>query len=98
MIAAVSRGLLITRFWYLNYLNPMKAQLTGTTRDGTFLIENGKITKPVANLRAVPAVLDALSRAEMIGRDPMLYPQYSAVMHVPALLIRAFPFVEDTES
>jgi predicted Zn-dependent protease len=98
MIAATERGLLITHFWYLNYLNPMNAQLTGTTRDGTFLIENGKISKPIKNLRATPAVLDVLSRVETIGKDRSVYPQYSAAMYVPALKIAAFPFVEDTES
>ena len=98
MIASTERGLLITHFWYLNYLNPMKAQLTGSTRDGTFLIENGKLAKPVRNMRATPAVLEVLSRVEMIGRERSIYPQYSAAMYVPALKIAAFPFVEDTES
>lgn len=97
MIGATERGLLITHFWYLNYLNPMNAQLTGSTRDGTFLIENGKITSPIRNMRATPAVLEALSRVEMIGRERTIYPQYSAVMFVPALKIAGFPFVEDTD-
>lgn len=98
MIASTPNGILITHFWYLNYLNPMKAQLTGSTRDGTFLIENGKITKPIRNLRATPAVLEVLSRVEMIGKDRVLYPQYAAMMFVPALKIAGFPFIEDTES
>lgn len=98
MVTSTANGILITHFWYLNYLNPMKAQLTGSTRDGTFLIENGKITKPIKNMRATPAVLEVLSRVEMIGRERALYPQYSAMMFVPALKIAAFPFVEDTES
>ena len=98
MLASTERGILITHFWYLNYLNPMNAQLTGSTRDGTFLIENGKITKSIRNMRATPAVLDVLSRVEMMGKDRTLYPQYSAMMFVPALKIAAFPFVEDTES
>lgn len=98
MIASTERGILVTHFWYLNYLNPMKAQLTGSTRDGTFLIENGRIGKPIRNMRATPAVLEVLSRVEMIGRERVLYPQYSAMMFVPPLKIAAFPFVEDTES
>ena len=97
MIASTSRGLLITHFWYLNYLNPMKAQVSGSTRDGTFLIENGAITGPVRNLRATPAILEAFARAEQIGNERVLYPQYSAIMYVPAMKIAAFPFVEDTE-
>ena len=98
MLASTPKGILITHFWYLNYLNPMKAQLTGSTRDGTFLIEDGRVTKPIANLRATPAVLEVLSRVEMIGRERTFYPQYSAMMYVPALKISAFPFVADTES
>jgi predicted Zn-dependent protease len=98
MIASTERGILITHFWYLNYLNPMNAQLTGSTRDGTFLIENGKLTKPLKNMRATPAVLEVLSRVEMISKDRLVYPQYSAAMFVPALKIAGFPFVEDTES
>lgn len=98
MVSSTANGILITHFWYLNYLNPMKAQLTGSTRDGTFLIENGKISKPIKNMRATPAVLEVLSRVELIGKERVLYPQYSAMMFVPALKIAAFPFVEDTES
>jgi PmbA protein len=97
MIASTPRGLLITHFWYINYLNPMKAQVSGSTRDGTFLIENGAITGPVRNLRATPAILEAFARAEQIGRERVLYPQYSVTMFIPAMKIAAFPFVEDTE-
>lgn len=85
MIAATPRGLLITHFWYVNYLNPMKAQVSATTRDGTFLIENGSITQPVQNVRVTPAILEALARVEAIGKERILYPQYSAVMSVPAV-------------
>ncbi|MEW5701495.1 MAG: TldD/PmbA family protein [Candidatus Zixiibacteriota bacterium] len=97
MIASMARGLLITHFWYLNYLNPMKAQVSGSTRDGTFLIANGAIMGPVKNLRATPAILEAFARAEQIGRERVFYPQYSAMMFVPAMKIAGFPFVEDTE-
>ncbi|MNC96093.1 hypothetical protein D3C83_133750 [compost metagenome] len=62
------------------------------------MIENGKLGKPIKNLRATPAVLEVLSRVEMIGKERIVYPQYSAAMFVPALKIAAFPFVEDTES
>ncbi len=97
MIASTSMGLLITHFWYINYLNPMKAQVSGSTRDGTFLIENGAITKPVRNLRATPAILEAFTKADQIGRDRVVYPQYSAAMYVPAMKIAGMTFVEDTE-
>ncbi len=97
MIASTQRGLLITHFWYLNYLNPMRAQVTGSTRDGTFLIANGRVAKPIRNLRATPAILEAFGRVEAISRERVLYPQYSTVMFVPTMKIAAMPFVEDTE-
>lgn len=97
MIGSTTMGLLITHFWYINYLNPMKAQVSGSTRDGTFLIENGAITKPVRNLRATPAILDAFAKADQIGKERIVYPQYSAAMYVPAMKIASMTFVEDTE-
>jgi predicted Zn-dependent protease len=95
MIASTSRGILITHFWYVNYLNPMRAQVTASTRDGTFLIEDGKITKPVQNLRATPAILESLAQVEQIGRDRILYPQYSVVLSVPALKFTSMPLAAD---
>lgn len=95
MIASTSRGILITHFWYVNYLNPMRAQVTASTRDGTFLIEDGKITKPVQNLRATPAILESFAQVEQIGRDRVLYPQYSVVLSVPALKFASMPLAAD---
>jgi predicted Zn-dependent protease len=51
LIASVDRGLLVTRFWYIRMVNPQTVQLTGLTRDGLFLIEEGKVTSPVVNFR-----------------------------------------------
>ncbi|GAB4313546.1 MAG: TldD/PmbA family protein [Candidatus Zixiibacteriota bacterium] len=96
MIRSTTRGLLITHFWYINYLNPMRTQISGSTRDGTFLIENGEITTPVQNMRATPSILESFSNVEMLGLEPAIYPQYSVVMSVPAMKIAAMPIVEDT--
>jgi predicted Zn-dependent protease len=95
MIASTSRGLLVTHFWYVNYLNPMRAQVTASTRDGTFLIENGELSRPVRNLRATPAILESFAQVEQIGRERVLYPQYSTIMYVPAMKIAGMPFLED---
>jgi len=59
LIASTDRGLLVTHFWYIRVVNPQTMQLTGLTRDGLWLIENGKITQPVTNFRfnESPAVL-----------------------------------------
>lgn len=90
MVQSVQRGIYITHFWYINFLNPMATMVTGTTRDGTFLIENGRITKPIRNMRIKQSILEAFSNAEMISRKRELYPQYSVVMLVPAMKINNF--------
>ncbi len=61
MIKSVKRGLLVTRLWYVRVLNPKALNVTGMTRDATFLIENGKIIKPVKNLRFNQSIPDALN-------------------------------------
>ncbi len=69
MIQETKRGIFVTRFHYTNPTEPAKAILTGLTRDGTFLIENGEITKPVMNLRYTDSMLSALKEIPMIGRE-----------------------------
>ena len=51
LIASTEKGILVTRAWYVRYVNPRTLEVTGMTRDGTFLIENGKISHPIKNLR-----------------------------------------------
>ncbi|MFA9289291.1 MAG: TldD/PmbA family protein [Weeksellaceae bacterium] len=60
MISSVKRGLLVTRLWYVRVLNPKTLNVTGMTRDGTFLIEDGKIVKPVKNMRFNQSIPEAL--------------------------------------
>lgn len=67
MLASTERGIWVTRFHYTNIVHPVKAILTGMTRDGTYLIEDGKITRPLKNLRFTQGILEALSNAEMLG-------------------------------
>jgi len=93
MIASTDRGILITRFWYINYMNPMLTQVTGTTRDGTFLIEDGKIKSPVKNMRIGQSILEAFSNVEMMTKDRKLCPQFGVVMYVPAMKITNFAFI-----
>jgi predicted Zn-dependent protease len=69
MIASVDRGILVTRLWYLRQVDPRTELYTGLTRDGTFLIENGKITKAVKNLRFNESPLFLLNNLEMVGRS-----------------------------
>jgi predicted Zn-dependent protease len=69
MIRSVRKGIYVTRFHYINVVEPMKAVLTGMTRDGTFLIEEGEIKSSIKNLRFTESILRALSRVSAISRD-----------------------------
>jgi predicted Zn-dependent protease len=69
MIRSVRKGVYVTRFHYTNVVEPMKAVITGMTRDGTFLIEEGEIKRPIKNLRFTESILKALSRVSAISKD-----------------------------
>lgn len=97
LLAGIGRGLWVTRFHYVNVVHPTKTILTGMTRDGTFLIENGEIARPVHNLRFTQSVLDALSNVEAIGRAPMVLQDELGATSVPAMRIGRFTFTSATE-
>jgi predicted Zn-dependent protease len=104
MVASTERGVYVTRFNYCNIIDPMKVEITGMTRDGTFLIENGKLSKPVKNLRFTESVLKALSNVAAISKDVTLVSEGEGYGHrfatgelVPALKIRGFNFTGATE-
>ena len=94
MIASTRRGVLITRFWYIRGLNPRTMSYTGLTRDGTFLIENGRISRPVNNFRFNQSMVSLLQTVEMLGRPTRVAASenssVSAPIVVPALKIREF--------
>jgi len=92
MIASTKRGVLVTRFHYTNVAHQMSASFTGMTRDGTFLVENGKITKPVKNLRVTQSITEALTDTQMIGRELKLEDGVLA----PALKLGKFRFSSAT--
>ena len=97
LIASIDRGLLVTRFHYTNPVHPKLAIITGMTRDGTFLIENGKVAAPVRNLRFTQSYLDALAGVSAVGRDlRTLRGAFGAVV-VPALQIDSWTFTGTTE-
>lgn len=97
MIKSTAKGVLITHFWYLNFLNPMRTMVTGTTLDGTFLIEDGLISHPIKNMRTNQSILEAFSNIEMISFDRVIYPQYSVLMKVPAMKINNFNLAAEEE-
>jgi predicted Zn-dependent protease len=67
LIKGVKRGVLITRFWYTRFLDPQSILITGLTRDGVFLIENGAITRPVNNFRFNESPVHMLTRCDALG-------------------------------
>ena len=99
MLASTERGIWVTRFHYTNPVHPIKTILTGMTRDGTFLIENGQITRPLKNLRFTQSILEAFSRVEMIGSEIKLVKAGwgNLAICAPAVKLYEFQFTGTTE-
>lgn len=97
MLASIERGVWVSRFWYTRPVHPLKVVVTGMTRDGTFLIEKGRITAPIKNLRFTQSYVDALNEVEAIGREARLLPAIAGHSRVPALHIRRWNFTGATE-
>jgi PmbA protein len=72
MVASVSRGLYVTRFWYVRDVHPLRTVITGMTREGTFLIENGSITRPVKDLRFTQSIVEALANVVHVSPERRL--------------------------
>ncbi|MEN6356033.1 MAG: TldD/PmbA family protein [Armatimonadota bacterium] len=92
MIASTKRGIMMTRFHYANITHLMTAAVSGMTRDGTFLIEDGKIVAPVKNLRFNQSIVEALAKVEMVGKDLILDDGILA----PAIKTGKFTFLSGT--
>jgi predicted Zn-dependent protease len=92
MIAGTQRGLYVTRFWYTRTVHPRDAVITGMTRDGTFLIEGGELTRPVRNLRFTQSYVDALEATEAVGRQVRRVWSEPGIISAPALKLSAFTF------
>jgi len=97
LIAGLDRGLLVTRFHYTNPVHPKLALITGMTRDGTFLVEGGKLVGPVRNLRFTQSYLDALAAVSAVGRERRTLRGFLGTAVVPALRIDSWTFTGTTE-
>jgi predicted Zn-dependent protease len=86
MIASTRRGVLITRFWYIRGLNPRIISYTGLTRDGTFLIENGRITRPVTNFRFNQSLVDMLRNIQMLSPSVRVAASESSSVSTPIVV------------
>jgi predicted Zn-dependent protease len=99
MIRSTPRGVLVTRFWYIRPVDPRTLLFTGLTRDGTFLIEDGKISKPVQNLRFNESPLFMLNNVEMVGRPVRIAgTEAGGNVVLPPLKIREFNFTSISEA
>jgi PmbA protein len=99
MIRSLTRGVLVTRFWYTRVVHPLHVTMTGMTRDGTFLIENGQVTQPIKNMRFTTSYFDALKNTRQIGRDTKLVREewMGRTFRAPAILVDGFNFTGVTQ-
>jgi predicted Zn-dependent protease len=93
LIKSTTRGILVTRLWYLRQVDPRTVLYTGLTRDGTFLIENGKVTKAVKNLRFNESPLFLLNNIEALGQTARVAgTEAGGDVVMPVLKVRDFNF------
>jgi predicted Zn-dependent protease len=97
LVASVERGLLVTRFFYIRTVNPQTLQMTGLTRDGLFLIENGKITSPVVNFRFNESPVRMLQNTIGMGKAVRTRGMEDGMV-TPPLVVKDFPFTSISDA
>jgi predicted Zn-dependent protease len=97
MIAGTDRGILITRLWYIREVDPYEKIVTGMTRDGTFLVEDGKVKHGVLNFRFNQSLIEMLNNVHAIGKAVRASGEEAFDMVVPAMKIQGFNFTEVTK-
>ncbi|MGZ9276850.1 MAG: TldD/PmbA family protein [Candidatus Limnocylindrales bacterium] len=97
LIAGLDRGLLVTRFHYTNSVHPKLAIITGMTRDGTFLVEDGRIVGPVRNLRYTQSYLDAMAATVAVASQRKTLKGFLGGVVVPAIRVEGWTFTGTTE-
>ncbi len=99
MIGATERGILVTRLWYLREVDPRTILYTGLTRDGTFLIEEGRIARSISNLRFNESPLFMLNNLEMLGASERIAgTEAGGAVAMPAMKVRDFNFTSLSEA
>ena len=96
MIAGTERGVLITRLWYIREVDPYEKILTGMTRDGTFLVEGGKVRHGIRNFRFNQSLIETLNKVEAMSQAVRSSGEESFDMVAPAMKVRDFNFTEVT--
>jgi len=97
MIESTERGILVTRLWYIREVDPYEKILTGMTRDGTFLVENGKVQCGLRNFRFNESLISMLSNVEAMSVPLRASGEESFDMVVPAMKVKEFNFTEATK-
>ncbi len=97
MIASTERGVLVTRLWYIREVDPYEKIVTGMTRDGTFLVENGRVKQGIRNFRFNESLIHMLSNVEAMSVPLRSSGEESFDMVVPAMKVRDFNFTEVTK-
>ncbi len=97
LIAGLDRGLLVTRFHYTNPVHPKLAIITGMTRDGTFLVEGGRVVGPVRNLRFTQSYLEALACTVGVAQERKTLKGFLGGVVVPAIRLDGWTFTGTTE-
>ena len=97
MVRSTERGILVTRLWYIREVDPYEKVLTGMTRDGTFLVEGGRIAGGIRNFRFNQSILEMLRNVEMLGPSVRAAGEESFEMVVPPMKVRDFHFSEVTK-
>ena len=97
IIKNTDKAILVTRFHYMNIVNPRQAQLTALTRDGLYLVENGEIKSGIKNMRFTESMLEALNHVTAISKERYKVPGFMGVSYVPGVKIENFHFTGKTE-
>ncbi|HUN88468.1 MAG TPA: TldD/PmbA family protein [Terriglobales bacterium] len=97
MIASTERGILVTRLWYIREVEPYDKIVTGMTRDGTFLIENGRAKRGLRNFRFNQSLIHLLNNVEAMSQPVRASGEEAFDMVVPAMKVRDFNFTEVTK-
>ena len=96
MVASTERGILVTRLWYIREVDPYEKIFTGMTRDGTFLIEGGRVTAGVRNFRFNQGLMEMLSNVESLSAPVRASGEETYDMVAPAMKVREFNLTEVT--
>jgi predicted Zn-dependent protease len=97
MIACTDRGLLVTRVWYIREVDPYEKIMTGMTRDGLFLVENGRVTSAVRNFRFNQSLIELLQSVQDMSPSVRTTAEEAFEMVVPAMKVSGFNFTEATK-